>query len=256
MPWAASTSRMTPSQAASDAADLVAEVDVAGRVDQVEGVALPGDPHVLDLDGDAPLALEVHRVEVLLAHVPGVDGAGQLEDAVGQRGLAVVDVGDDREVADAGRVHASVRRYRRPPRGRRRRAGSGRPRPATLSGPRRRAARKGHPVSWRTSRARSSATRPNEKRAERNKAVKSELKTRVEDGRHAAAEQGADDAADALRLAQKRLDKAATQGRHPQEPGRPPQEPPDEEHAAAAAATEPDARPRRRSGRRARPARA
>jgi hypothetical protein len=29
-----------------------------------------------------------------------VDGPGELEDAIGQRRLAVIDVGDDREVAD------------------------------------------------------------------------------------------------------------------------------------------------------------
>ena len=79
---------------------LVAEVDVAGRVDEVDGVALPRQAHVLGLDGDAPLPLEVHRVEVLLAHVAGVDRPRQLEDAVGQGGLAVVDVADDRQVAD------------------------------------------------------------------------------------------------------------------------------------------------------------
>ena len=89
------------------AADLVAEVDVAGRVDQVEGVALPVDAHVLGLDRDAPLTLQIHRVQVLLAHVAGVDGVGQLEDAVAQRRLAVVDVGDDGEVADAGQIHAN-----------------------------------------------------------------------------------------------------------------------------------------------------
>ena len=64
------------------AADLVAEVDVAGGVDEVEDVALPVDPHVLGLDRDAPLALEVHRVEVLGAHVAGIDRVGDLEDAV------------------------------------------------------------------------------------------------------------------------------------------------------------------------------
>jgi hypothetical protein len=82
------------------AAHLVAEVDVAGGVDQVDGVALPVHPDVLGLDGDAPLALDVHRVEVLLAHVAGVDRAGQLEDAVRQRRLAVVDVGHDAEVSN------------------------------------------------------------------------------------------------------------------------------------------------------------
>ena len=68
-------------------------------------MVLPLDPHVLGLDGDAPLALEVHRVEVLLLHVARLDRARDLEDAIGQRRLAVIDVGDDREVADARQVH-------------------------------------------------------------------------------------------------------------------------------------------------------
>ena len=78
---------------------------MAGGVDQVQVVGLPVgglvlDPHRLRLDRDPALALEVHRVEHLGAHFLRVDGAGDLEDAVGQRRLAVVDVGDDREVAD------------------------------------------------------------------------------------------------------------------------------------------------------------
>ena len=83
------------------AGDLVAEVDVAGGVDQVEDVAGVHDPDVLGLDGDAPLPLDVHGVEVLLPHQAGIDGPGDLEDAVGQGRLAVVDVADDGEVADA-----------------------------------------------------------------------------------------------------------------------------------------------------------
>ena len=81
---------------------LVAEVDVARRVDEVDDVVAVVEVHRLQLDGDAPLALEVHRVEVLLAHVTGVDGAADLEDAIRERRLAVVDVGDDRQVADSG----------------------------------------------------------------------------------------------------------------------------------------------------------
>ena len=79
---------------------LVREVDVAGRVDQVELVLLPRDAHGLRLDRDAALALEVHRVEQLRAHVAARDGVRQLEDAIRERRLAVVDVRDDREVAD------------------------------------------------------------------------------------------------------------------------------------------------------------
>ena len=87
-------------------ADLVGEVDVAGRVDEVEpvGLAVPG--RVLEADGagldrDALLALEVHRVEDLARHLARVDRVGQLQQSVGQRRLAVIDVGDDREVAQA-----------------------------------------------------------------------------------------------------------------------------------------------------------
>ena len=49
----------------------------------------------------------------------------------------------------------------------------------------------------------------NAKRAERNKAVKSELKTRV---KNATAAAGADNSEEALRLAVKRLDMAAAKG--------------------------------------------
>jgi small subunit ribosomal protein S20 len=53
----------------------------------------------------------------------------------------------------------------------------------------------------------------NEKAHVRNKAVKSELKTRVKVAvRTATAEPGSEESVDALRLAVKRLDKAATKG--------------------------------------------
>jgi small subunit ribosomal protein S20 len=48
-------------------------------------------------------------------------------------------------------------------------------------------------------------------RHERNKAVRSELRTREKNAVNAAAE-GAENAGDAARLAQKRIDKAATKG--------------------------------------------
>jgi len=73
---------------------------VPGRVDQLQDVARVVDPHVLGLDGDAALALDVHRVEVLCAHETRVDGAGQLQDPVRERGLAVVDVRNDGKVPD------------------------------------------------------------------------------------------------------------------------------------------------------------
>src|SRR6185503_2579464 len=85
---------------------LVGEVDVARRVDQVERVHLPVLGFVLHrdrvrLDRDALLALEVHGVQDLLLHLLLGERSGQLEETVGERRLAVVDVGDDAEVAGA-----------------------------------------------------------------------------------------------------------------------------------------------------------
>ncbi len=53
--------------------------------------------------------------------------------------------------------------------------------------------------------------RQNEKRNDRNKAVRSELKTRIKKT-HAAIDGGADEAAELYRLAQKRIDSAASKG--------------------------------------------
>ena len=80
---------------------LGAEVGVARGVHDVDRVAFPVDRGVLGLDGDAFLAFEVHRV-----HGPLGDGlvftvgAAGLEQLVHERGFAVVNVGDDGEVAD------------------------------------------------------------------------------------------------------------------------------------------------------------
>ena len=87
------------------AADLVGEIDVAGRVHQVQFVDLPvlrlvGQPDGLRLDRDAALALQVHVVEHLIGHLPRGERAGGLDQAVGQGGFPVVDMRDDREIAD------------------------------------------------------------------------------------------------------------------------------------------------------------
>src|SRR5690606_27766648 len=58
----------------------------------------------LRLDGDAALALDRIVVEHLRLHLAFGQAAAELDDAIGKRGLAVIDVGDDREVADV--LHA------------------------------------------------------------------------------------------------------------------------------------------------------
>ena len=97
------------------AVDLVGEVDMAGRVDQVEDIVLAVaraviQAHRLRLDGDAAFALDIHGIEHLLDHFARLEAAGQLDQPVGERRLAVVDMGDDCEVAnvgDCGRAHAA-----------------------------------------------------------------------------------------------------------------------------------------------------
>ena len=60
------------------------------------------------LDGDAALTLEVHRVEDLRLHLARLKRAGELEEAIRQGRLAMVDVRDDREIADVALIHRGV----------------------------------------------------------------------------------------------------------------------------------------------------
>ncbi len=86
---------------------------MAGRVDQVELVGLAvlrGVRHAdgVGFDGDAALALEVHGIEHLGLHFARGEGSGELQQAVGERGFAVVDMRDDREIADVLGIHESA----------------------------------------------------------------------------------------------------------------------------------------------------
>ncbi len=88
-------------------ADLVREVDMPGRIDQVQpiGQAVVGlvlEAYGAGLDRDPLLALEIHRIEHLARHLARVDRVRQLEQPIGERGLAVIDMRDDRKVPQAG----------------------------------------------------------------------------------------------------------------------------------------------------------
>ena len=90
------------------ALDLAAEVAVAGGVDDVDVHAGVVQRRVLGEDGDAALALEVVAVHHALFQVlVGGEHAGLAQQLVDQRGLAVVDVGDDGDVAN-GSFHGAV----------------------------------------------------------------------------------------------------------------------------------------------------
>ena len=76
---------------------------MAGRVDDVE--ADPGviDGRLLGEDRDPLLALEIARIhDPVDDRLVRAEGAGLAEQGVDQRGLAVVDVGDDGDVAQVG----------------------------------------------------------------------------------------------------------------------------------------------------------
>src|SRR5271169_5621952 len=59
----------------------------------------------MSLDGNAALALEVHRSEDLLLHFAHGEGAGELQQPVGERGFPVIDMRNDRKIADASGFH-------------------------------------------------------------------------------------------------------------------------------------------------------
>ena len=84
--------------------NFVVKVDVPRRVDQVQLVLLAAELVLhrdrVRFDRDPPLPLQRHVVEQLLLHLALGNGARQLQQPIGQRALAVVDVGDDREVAN------------------------------------------------------------------------------------------------------------------------------------------------------------
>ena len=89
---------------------------MAGGVDEVElvfaGVVAirnaVGHGDGLALDGDAAFPFQFHLVEELGLHVLGTHRSGDLQQAIRQRGFAVVDVSDDAEIADTLLIHDAV----------------------------------------------------------------------------------------------------------------------------------------------------
>ena len=97
------------------AGDFVGKIDVAGSVDQIElvFVSVLGrvmQANALGLDGDAALAFQVHRVQDLRAHFALAERTCKLEQAVGQRRLAVVNMRDDAKITDEAWIHQLARR--------------------------------------------------------------------------------------------------------------------------------------------------
>ena len=84
---------------------LAAEIAVAGRVDDIDLHALVADAGDLGEDGDAALAFEVVGIhDALDVHFVFAEDAALVEHGVHQRGLAVIHVGDDGDVANRMRT--------------------------------------------------------------------------------------------------------------------------------------------------------
>ena len=89
------------------AAHLIGKINVARRINQIENVGfaisrLVFHPGGLELDRDAPLPFQLHVVQELLLHVARRHGSRVLQQTIGQGGFAVVDMGNDAEIADPG----------------------------------------------------------------------------------------------------------------------------------------------------------
>ena len=80
---------------------LAAKIGVAGRVHDIDFYALIEHSRVLGEDGDAALAFQIVRVHDALGHGLVIAKSAALpEHGVNQRGLAVIHVGNDGDVAN------------------------------------------------------------------------------------------------------------------------------------------------------------
>ena len=88
-----------------DAFDLTAEVGVSGRVDDVDAGAMPVDRGRLGQDGNAAFLFEVVGIHGALGDALVVaEGAGLFQELVDEGGFPMVDMRDDRDIAE---VHLS-----------------------------------------------------------------------------------------------------------------------------------------------------
>ena len=66
----------------------------------------------LRLDGNAAFFLNIHGIQHLRFHLAFGQAAAILDETVGKRGFAVVNMGDDGEIADMGELaHAGITRW-------------------------------------------------------------------------------------------------------------------------------------------------
>lgn len=78
---------------------------MAGGVDQIERVVFPiagliGQADGLAFDRDAPFSFDLHGVQDLILKIAVQHDMRRLDQAVGQGGFPVINMGDDAEISD------------------------------------------------------------------------------------------------------------------------------------------------------------
>ncbi len=78
---------------------------MAGRINEIKDVVFPiagtvVQPDRFSFNGDAAVFFKVHVVENLSGHFALGERPSQFEQSIGKRGLAMVDMGDDRKISN------------------------------------------------------------------------------------------------------------------------------------------------------------
>ena len=82
-----------------NALHLAAEVSMPWGIDDIDAVVLPGDGRVLGQNRDAAFLLKHVRIHHSFSDMTRIDRTGLRQEPVHQGSFAMVDMGDDRDVA-------------------------------------------------------------------------------------------------------------------------------------------------------------
>ena len=87
---------------------------MAGRVHQIDliGLAVFGSVHQahgLRLNSNAALTLDIHSIEHLFLELSALDATTFLDQSVGKGRFAVIDMRDNREIANVGKFYHCAR---------------------------------------------------------------------------------------------------------------------------------------------------
>ena len=80
------------------------------RIDNIQLVRLAvigfvHERYALRLDSNTPFAFDIHGIENLFRHFAVCQAPAHLDKTIGQRRFAVIDMGNNREIPDVGRIN-------------------------------------------------------------------------------------------------------------------------------------------------------